>query len=61
MTISSMLVPVGLDARDEKVLRYVCGLSVQSVAKVLVVTAVDAGSVVVPDARHFYGQLLGLL
>ena len=26
MPISSMLVPVGLDARDEKVLRYACGL-----------------------------------
>ena len=26
MSISSMLVPVGLDPRDEKVLRYVCGL-----------------------------------
>ena len=48
MTISSMLVPVGLDARDEKVLRYVCGLSVQSVAKVLVVTAVDASGMEAP-------------
>lgn len=48
MAISSMLVPVGLDVRDEKVLRYVCGLSVQSVRKVLVVTAVDASGMEAP-------------
>jgi len=48
MSISSMLVPVGLDVRDEKVLRYVCGLSVQSVRKVLVVTAVDASGMEAP-------------
>ena len=48
MSISSMLVPVGLDARDEKVLRYVCGLTVQSVRKVLVVTAVDAHGLEAP-------------
>ena len=48
MAISSMLVPVGLDVRDEKVLRYVCGLSAQSVCKVLVVTAVDASGMEAP-------------
>jgi nucleotide-binding universal stress UspA family protein len=48
MAISSMLVPVGLDARDEKVLRYVCGLAVQSVSKVLVVTAVDSSGLEAP-------------
>ena len=44
MSISSMLVPVGLDLRDERVLRYVCGLSVQSVQKLLIVTAVDSSA-----------------
>ena len=48
MSISSMLVPVGLDARDQKVLRYVSGLCVQSVRKVLVVTAVDATGMEAP-------------
>lgn len=48
MSISSMLVPVGLDMRDEKVLRYVCGLSVQSVQKVLIVTAVDSSGLEAP-------------
>jgi len=48
MSISSMLVPVGLEARDEKVLRYVCGLAVQSVQKVLIVTAVDASGLEAP-------------
>lgn len=42
MAINSMLVPVGLDDRDHKVLQYVCGLGVQSVRRVLVATAVDA-------------------
>jgi len=41
MAISSMLVPVGLDLRDEKFLRYVCGLSVQSVNKLIIATAVE--------------------
>lgn len=48
MSISSMLVPVGIDPRDEKVLRYVCGLSVQSVRKVLVVTTVDSSGLEAP-------------
>jgi nucleotide-binding universal stress UspA family protein len=43
-----MLVPVGLDSRDEKVLRYVCGLAVQSVTKVLIVTAVDSSGLEAP-------------
>jgi nucleotide-binding universal stress UspA family protein len=48
MAISSMLVPVGLDSRDDKVLRYVCGLAVQSVRKVLIVTAVDSSGLEAP-------------
>ena len=40
MAISSMLVPIGLDERDHKVLKYVCGLGVQSVRRVLVATSV---------------------
>jgi nucleotide-binding universal stress UspA family protein len=48
MSISSMLVPVGFEAADEKVLQYVCGLSVQSVRKVLVATAVDAHGLEAP-------------
>ncbi len=48
MAISSMLVPVGTDLRDEEVLRYVCGLSAQSVRKVLVMTAVDASGLEAP-------------
>lgn len=42
MAINHMLVPVGLDDRDAKVLRYVCGLGAQSVRRVIVATAVDA-------------------
>lgn len=42
MSINHMLVPVGMDDRDEKVLRYVCGLGAQSVRRVIVATAVDA-------------------
>ena len=48
MAISSMLVPVGLDIRDEEVLRYVCGLSAQAVRKVLVMTAVEASGLEAP-------------
>lgn len=48
MSISTMLVPVGLEARDEKVLRYVCGLQVQSVRRVIVATAVDATGMEAP-------------
>jgi len=48
MAISTMLVPVSLDARDTKVLQYVCGLSVQSVRKVIVATAVDASGMEAP-------------
>jgi len=40
MPISTMLVPVGLDDRDERVLKFVCGLSAQSVSRVIVATAV---------------------
>jgi len=40
MPISSMLVPVSIDDRDEKILRFVCGLGVQSVEHVIVATAV---------------------
>jgi nucleotide-binding universal stress UspA family protein len=48
MAISTMLVPVGLDPRETKVLQYVCGLSVQSVRRVIVVTAVDASGMEAP-------------
>jgi len=48
MSISSMLVPVSLDARDEKLLQYVCGLDVQSVEKVIVATAVIESGVEAP-------------
>jgi len=48
MAISTMLVPVSLDPREVKVLEYVCGLSVQSVQRVIVVTAVDATGMEAP-------------
>jgi len=48
MPISSMLVPVSLDARDEKLLQYVCGLDVQSVERVIVATAVVETGVEAP-------------
>jgi len=48
MPISTMLVPVSLDPRDIKVLQYVCGLSVQSVKRVIVMTAVDASGMEAP-------------
>ena len=48
MSISSMLVPISMDERDEKVLQYVCGLSVQSVRKLLIATAVDASGLEAP-------------
>jgi len=48
MPISSMLVPVSLDARDEKLLQYVCGLHVQSVERVIVATAVPETGVEAP-------------
>jgi nucleotide-binding universal stress UspA family protein len=41
MPISTMLVPVGADPNERLILRYVCGLSVQSVRRALVVTVVD--------------------
>lgn len=48
MPISSMLVPVGGDERDELVLKYVCGLASQSVRKVLVATAVESSGMEAP-------------
>ncbi len=48
MAISSMLVPVSLDERDEKLLQYVCGLHVQSVERVIVATAVEETGVEAP-------------
>lgn len=48
MSISTMLVPVSLEARDARVLEYVCGLRVQSVQKVIVATAVDASGMEAP-------------
>ena len=67
MSISSMLVPVGPDLRDEKVLRYVCGLDAQSVRKVLIVTAVDTSGVEAPvaaaevDRAGIVGQIAAAL
>lgn len=48
MSINSMLVPVGGDPRDRKVLRYVCGLQAQSVRRVVVATAIDASGLEAP-------------
>lgn len=48
MPISSMLVPIGLDERDAKVLKYVCGLGAQSVRRVLVATSVDVEGLEAP-------------
>jgi len=48
MAISTMLVPVSLEPREVKVLEYVCGLSVQSVQRVIVVTAVEASGMEAP-------------
>ena len=42
MSISTMLVPLGTaDPGERKILSYVCGLSVQSVRRVLIATVVD--------------------
>ena len=48
MAFSTMLVPVGTDPHEQKVLRYVCGLSVQSVRRVLVATVVDDSGMEAP-------------
>jgi nucleotide-binding universal stress UspA family protein len=48
MPISTMLVPLGSDPHEQKVLRYVCGLSVQSVRRVLVATVVDDSGMEAP-------------
>jgi nucleotide-binding universal stress UspA family protein len=49
MPISTMLVPVGTnDPREQKILRYVCGLAVQSVRRVLVATVVDDSGLEAP-------------
>lgn len=48
MAISSMLVPLGLEARDERLLKFVCGLSAQSVQDVIVATAVDEAGLEAP-------------
>jgi len=48
MSISSMLVPVNLDARDQKLLKYVCGLQIQSVKHVIVATAVEESGLEAP-------------
>lgn len=68
MAISSMLVPVGLEERDERLLRYVCGLRVQSVKRVIVATAVEETGVEAPviaaevdRARERLGALVASL
>jgi len=43
-----MLVPVNLDARDQKLLQYVCGLQIQSVKHVIVATAVEESGLEAP-------------
>lgn len=48
MPISTMLVPIGSDPHEMKVLRYVCGLSVQSVRRVLVASVVDDSGMEAP-------------
>ena len=49
MPISTMLVPVGTtDPREQKILRYVCGLAVQSVRRVLVATVIDDSGLEAP-------------
>jgi len=48
MAISTMLVPVGLEPRDEKFLRYVCGLNCQSVEHVIVSTVVESAGLEAP-------------
>lgn len=48
MSISTMLVPVNLDERDEKLLRYVCGLRIQSVQHVIVAAAVEESGLEAP-------------
>lgn len=48
MAISTMLVPVGLEPRDERFLRYVCGLTCQSVEHVIVATVVQSTGLEAP-------------
>jgi len=48
MPISTMLVPLGSDPHEKKVLRYVSGLSVQSVRRVLVASVVDDSGMEAP-------------
>ena len=48
MPISTMLVPVTNDPHEQKILRYVCGLSVQSVRRVLVASVVDDSGMEAP-------------
>lgn len=64
MAINHMLVPVGLEDRDEKVLRYVCGLGAQSVRSIIAATAVDAtgkeGPVVAADVDRARERLIAM-
>ena len=49
MSISTMLVPVGTNnPREQKILRYVCGLAVQSVRRVLIATVIDDSGLEAP-------------
>jgi nucleotide-binding universal stress UspA family protein len=43
-----MLVPVGSEPSEQKILRYVCGLSAQSVRRVIVMTVIDDAGVEAP-------------
>jgi nucleotide-binding universal stress UspA family protein len=48
MPISTMLVPLGSDPHEQKILRYVCGLWVHSVRRLLIVTVVDDSGMEAP-------------
>lgn len=48
MPISTMLVPLGSDPHERRILRYACGLSVQSVRRVLVATVIDDSGMEAP-------------
>lgn len=48
MAISTMLVPVGAESDERLILRYVSGLAVQSVRRVLVATSIDGTGMEAP-------------
>jgi nucleotide-binding universal stress UspA family protein len=48
MSIANVLVPVQLDARDERVIRYACGLESQSVRRLLIAHVVESSGMEYP-------------